>query len=58
MSKVKLLNAALMALSALVTALLVYQVPPDPAALWQPFLQALAAFLSALGVGAAVRRVR
>ena len=57
MTKTKLLAALMQGLAVLITGLLIYDKPPDLAALWQPALQGALAVLSALGVGAAVRRV-
>ena len=57
MTKTKLLAAFLQGLFVLLTGLLIYDKPPDLAGLWSPMLQGALAALSALGVGAAVRRV-
>ena len=53
----RLVSACLQGLVVFLTALMVYQTPPDAAAYFQPALQGALAVLSALGVGAAVRRV-
>lgn len=57
MNRTKLLSAVLTGLAVFLTALLVYQVPPEPAAYFQPALQGVLAALSALGINAGVRRM-
>ena len=57
MNRTKLLSAVLTGLAVFLTALLVYQVPPEPSAYFQPALQGILAALSALGINAGVRRM-
>ena len=59
MKRHQLTRAALTGLSVLITGLMVYQgIPESIDALWQPTGQGLLTFLSALGIGAAVKSPR
>lgn len=55
MQHYQILRALGTAAAVFLTGLLIYDRPPELAALWQPGLQAGLAFLSALGLGVAVR---
>lgn len=57
MTRTKLLAAALTGLAVFLTALLVYPMPPEPAAYFQPAIQGLLAALTKLGIDAGVRRL-
>jgi len=57
MMSTKLLSAVLTGVAVMVTALLIYERPPDLGSYYQPVLQGILAALSALGINAGVRRL-
>jgi len=49
----RILRAAVSGLVIFFTGIAVYEVPPDAAHLWQPFIQGMLGFLTSLGLTAA-----
>ena len=56
-TKTRLLAAIVQGLVVMLTALAIYDRPPDWGSYYQPVLQGLLAVLASLGVGAGVRRL-